>query len=42
MLDQIKLRTLYAAYLLAPASFVWWHIDRLDHHTRVALATLFG
>lgn len=41
MIKQLKLRTLYALHMLAPAALVWWHIDRLAPSTADALASLF-
>lgn len=41
MIKQLKLRTLYALHMLAPAGLVWWHIERLAPDTVGSLASLF-
>lgn len=41
MIQQLMLRTIYAAHLLAP-SFADWHLPRLSAATLEGLKTLFS
>lgn len=41
MLRKLKLRTLYALHMLAPAALVWWHVGKLSPTTADALQALF-
>lgn len=40
-MNTIKARVLYAVHMLAPLSFVLWHIERLDLATLLELRRLF-